>query len=113
MDEIINKIVEKHKNIFGDNPSIEKIDVGFTNLIYKINDSCIVKICINQNNESSFQKEIDFYKHNEKNDLIPKLYYSCTDKKVVPYYYEILEKVRGVSLYHVWHTLSDKERRYY
>ncbi len=45
MQEIINKIVQVNSNIFGTNPIIEKINVGFTNTIYKINDSFIVKIC--------------------------------------------------------------------
>lgn len=92
MEKTINIIIEKNKNLFGDNPSIKKINVGFTNTIYNINDSFIVKICSNINNENEFKKEIDFYKANENNTLIPKLYYSDTQKIDVPYIYEIIEK---------------------
>ncbi len=110
MDKIINKIIRQNKTLFGDNPSVERINVGFTNTIYNINNSFIVKICTDVNNESKFQKEIDFYKANDTNNLIPKLYYSNTEKIVVPYYYEILEKVEGITLYNVWHTFTEKQR---
>lgn len=106
---IINTILKQNTNLFGINPKIEKINVGFTNTIYNINDSFIVKICTNINNEIKFQKEIDFYKTNRENNLIPKLYYSNTDKKDIPYFYEIIGKVDGVSLYNVWHTFSEKQ----
>lgn len=107
---IINTILKLNTNLFGINPKVEKINVGFTNTIYIINDSFIVKICTNINNEIKFQKEIDFYKRNIGNSLIPKLYYSNTDKKDIPYFYEIIEKVEGVSLYNIWHTLNEKQR---
>lgn len=110
MQEIINLIVSKNINLFGKNPSITRINVGFTNTIYSINNSFIVKICTNYQNENNFKKEIDFYNSNSENHLIPKLYYSSTDKKGIPYYYEIIEKVNGVSLYNVWHTFSEEQR---
>ena len=110
MKEIINKIIEQNKEIFGENVKVEKVNVGFTNTIYIVNDKYVVKICTNYNNEKSFEKEINFYKSNVNNDLIPKLYYSNIEKKDVPYYYEIIEKVEGVSLYNVWHTLDEEQR---
>ena len=110
MDEIINKIVEHNKELFGDNPNVEKINVGFTNEIYKVNDSFIVKICNDIDNEDKFKKEIDFYKANATNTLIPKLLYSNTEKLDVPYFYEILEKIESVTLYNVWYTFSEEQR---
>jgi len=110
MEKIINKILKQNITLFGINPIVEKINVGFTNTIYNINDSFIVKICTNINNENEFQKEIDFYKSNEENSLFPKLYYSSNDKKDIPYLYEIIEKVEGVSLYNVWHTFNEEQR---
>lgn len=58
----------------------------------------------------SLKKEISFYNSNKDNTLIPKLYYSSSDKKDFPYFYEILEKVNGVSLYNVWHTYNEEQR---
>lgn len=110
MREIINTILKQNATLFGLNPKVEKINVGFTNTVYNINDFYIVKICTDRNNEEEFQKEIDFYKTNRENSLIPKLYYSSTDKKEIPYFYEIIEKVDGISLYNVWHTFSEKQR---
>lgn len=106
----INAILKNHITLFGNSPKVEKINVGFTNTIYKINDSFIVKICTNINNESKFKKEIEFYKKNQENSLIPKLYYSSSDKRDIPYLYEIIEKVDGVSLYNVWHTFKEEQR---
>ncbi len=42
MQEIIQTII--NKKLFGDNPSISKISVGFTNTVYNVNDSFIIKI---------------------------------------------------------------------
>lgn len=110
MDEIINIIIKQNESLFGTNPSVNKINIGFTNTIYNVNDSFIIKICTDINNESKFKKEIEFYNSNKTNTLIPKLYYSNIGKEEVPYLYEILEKIEGVSLYNVWHTLTEEQR---
>ena len=110
MEEIVKKIININKNILGDNPIINKINVGFTNTIYNVNDKFIIKICSDVENEPMFQKEIDFYNANKDNDLIPKLYYFDNSKKSIPFFYEILEKVEGITLYNVWHTLDETER---
>ena len=110
MQKIVKRIIENNKSLFGDNLLIKKINVGFTNTLYSVNDSFIIKICTDLNNEPKFNKEIEFYNANKGNDLIPKLYYANTDKTDIPYYYEILEKINGVSLYDVWHTFSEEQR---
>ena len=107
MKEVINKIVEVNSTLLGTNPRIEKINVGFTNTLYSVDDRYIVKICSDINNEDDFKKEIKFYNSNKNNKLIPKLYFASTDKRDVPYLYEIMEKIDGVSLYNVWHTLNE------
>lgn len=110
MENIVKDIVNKNKSIFGDNPSINKINIGFTNTIYNVDDKYIIKICSDTNNEEKFIKEISFYENNKDNELIPKLYYSSVDKTDIPYMYEIIEKVKGVTLYNVWHKLDESER---
>ena len=110
MKEIIDTIIEENKNLFKDNNKIEKINIGFTNTIYNINDTYIIKICTNKNNEDKFKNEISFYIQNKNNSLIPKLYKYSLDKKTIPYYYEIIEKISGVSLYNVWHKYIETER---
>lgn len=110
MEDVISKIINTNKELFGENPIVNKINVGFTNTIYNVNELFIVKICSDYGNEDDFLKEINFYKSNEGNRLIPKLYISNISKDEVPYMYEIIEKIDGVSLYNVWHLLEDSER---
>lgn len=110
MQETISTIIKQNSQLFGDNPQIKKINVGFTNTIFVINDLYIIKICTNKDNENNFKNEINFYKENIGNNLFPKLYVSDIGKKKVLYCYEIIEKIDGVSLYNVWHTLSNDER---
>ena len=110
IEKIIENILEQNKELFGENTKFEKINVGFTNTIYIVNENYVVKICTNPDNEKNIEKEINFYKANVGNNLIPKLYYSNVEKAVVPYYYEIIEKLEGVSLYNVWHTLNESQR---
>ena len=112
MEEAIKTILKENKELLGETPILERINVGFTNTIYIVNNEYILKICMKEGNEKDFLKEIEFYQSNPENHLIPRLYKASTDKKSIPYYYEILEKVEGVSLYNVWHTLSEKEREY-
>lgn len=110
MREVISKIVKQNISLFGNNPKITKINTGFTNSVYNINDLYIVKICINKDNEGNFKKEIRFYNSNKENNFMPKLYYSSTNKKTIPYFYEIIEKIEGVSLYNIWHTFNEEQR---
>ena len=106
----VRRIIEQNKELFGDNPVVNKINVGFTNTIYNVNDKFIIKICSDIKNEPKFQNEIDFYNANKDNDLIPKLYYFDNTKSDVPYYYEILEKIEGITLYNVWHNFNETQR---
>ena len=48
---------------------------------------------------------------NNNNPNIPKLYFYDVSKKIVPYYYEIIEKVPGNTLYEVWYKFDDKKRK--
>lgn len=99
MKKEITKIINENKDLFGNNPIIEKINIGFTNTIYKINNKYILKLCTRKENESFFQNEINFYLSNENNLNIPVLYKYSTNKN--SYMYEILEKLEGEPLYSV------------
>jgi len=110
MEQEIKKIISINIDLFGKNPNVEKINVGFTNTIFNVNNKYIIKICTNYKNEESFKKEIYFYISNKDNNLIPKLYKYNIDKKETKYMYIILEKIEGTSLYNIWHTLTELER---
>ena len=87
MKEVITKIINHNLNLFKENSIVKKINVGFTNTVYEVNDKYIVKICTNEDNEKNFENEITFYKENESNKNIPKLYKSDTSKEIIPFYY--------------------------
>ena len=110
MDEVINKIIICNESLLGNNPKFTRINIGFTNALYNVDDKYIIKVCTDYSNEGKFQKEINFYNSNKDNELISKLFISDTSKKNVPYMYEILEKIDGVTLYDVWHILSETQR---
>ena len=110
MEEIIQRIIEQNKSLFGSNPIINRINVGFTNTLFNVDNKYIIKLCTDKSNEEKFKKEINFYNSNKDNDLIPKLYFSNTSKIDIPYMYEVLEKIDGVALYDVWYTLDEEQR---
>lgn len=107
-DSVMQKIVDNNEILKG--KQFKLITAGFTNTIYSV-DNYIIRICTDSKNEERFENEINFYKENKDNNGIPKLYVSDTSKSVVPYYYEVIEKVSGKTLYELWYRLSDIERR--
>jgi Ser/Thr protein kinase RdoA (MazF antagonist) len=107
-DMVMQQIVDNNEILKG--KKFKLITAGFTNTIYSI-DNYIIRICTDSKNEERFENEINFYKGNKDNNGIPKLYVSDTTKSVVPYYYEVIEKVSGKTLYELWYRLSDIERR--
>lgn len=111
-DNSMNKIIEKiiSQNTLLQNKSYKAVTTGFTNTIYQV-DKYIIKICTKKENELNFKNEINFYEKNKENKFIPKLYLSDTTKIIIPYYYEILEKKEGKTLYEVWYKLAIEEKK--
>ena len=109
LKQCVDKIIESNKDLFGEITSIKRIYVGFTNYVYVVNDKYIIKICNDKDNEEEFAKEVDYY-NTRANEYNPKLYVSDLTKKDIQYPYEIIEKVNGVSLYNIWHTLDEEKR---
>ena len=111
MEEIIDKIILENEEIFGEKETTRyRINSGFTNLIYVVNDKYIIKICINEKNEANFLKEITYYMFNGKNKNIPQLWKYDVTKEIVPYFYEIIQKLDGNTLYHYWYRFDEEKR---
>ena len=51
MERIVESIIKENSNIFNGENRISKVDVGFTNTIYSVDDKYIIKICTDLNNE--------------------------------------------------------------
>lgn len=107
-DDVLEKIIDSNHLLKG--KSYKLITAGFTNTIYLVGEY-IIRICTNVNNEIRFRAEIDFYNKNQVNDKIPNLYVGDITKSLVPYYYEIMEKVNGQTLYEIWYKLTEDERK--
>ncbi len=104
----IKKIINENEILRGKEYSF--ISTGFTNTIYQVEDY-IVRICTDLNNEERFKNEINFYLRNRDNKTVPKMYLYNISKDEVPYYYEVVERLNGKTLYQVWYKLSTEERK--
>ena len=107
-DKYIKKIVESNEFLKG--LSYKRVNAGFTNTIYRI-DNYIIRLCTDINNEDRFKNEIDFYNKNKANDKIPKLYHYDITKEEVPFFYEVIEYVKGKTLYEIWYKLNEDEKK--
>lgn len=90
--------------------SYHRINTGFNNMVFSINDEYILKICYNPDREFNFLNEITFYKENDYS-FIPEIITYDTTKSKVPFYYMIQKKIKGSNLYTVWSSLTSEERQ--
>lgn len=107
---MLEKIRNENKDFFDTIQQIDKLNVGFTNDVYSLDNKYILKVCKDLSNEKRFNNEIDFYIKNASSNYIPEmiLYHRAENDKDQSYI--ILEKLSGKSLYYVWHTFSSTER---
>lgn len=108
--KLARTIAQVNRDIFGDIESIEEINAGFNNSIFNINGKYIIKVCGDPKKEKLFDIEANFYNSNQNNENIPILYRYDNSKNVVPYVYEIIEKVNGQSVYYHWYKMNEQER---
>lgn len=78
---------------------VEKINIGFTNELYSIDDKYIIKICKNIENENNFRKESYFYKIFSGKIPVPKVFVYDENKDILKYNFLIIEKIDGDNLY--------------
>lgn len=107
-DSVVETIM--NNNSILEDLDYKKVNAGFTNTIYSA-ENYIIRICTDESNEERFANEISFYNDNKDNYRIPKLFVADTSKNIVPYYYEIMEKVDGQPLYEIWYKLTLEERK--
>lgn len=107
---MLQKILDKYPLLFENSRQVEKVSKGFTNLVYDVADKYIIKICHQQANLTDLKKEIAFYENNSKNPYIPQMLAYGFSLEDIPGYL-ILEKIKGSTLYQVWPTLTEEERK--
>lgn len=94
----------------GKNNYYYRINTGFNNMVFSINEEYILKICHNQDRETNFINEINFYNENNY-DFIPEIITYDLTKNKVPFYYIIQKKIQGSNLYTLWSSLTNEERQ--
>ncbi len=102
MESFVKRILEKEKISY---KTIQKSALGFTDTVYFAGET-VVKIATEEGQKKKLLKEISVYK-NVKLNCIPRY---LADGRLGEGVYLILSKVKGQSLYSLWHTLNDSER---
>ena len=87
--------------------TITKSTSGFTNQVFFVDDEYVVKVVSKTTKPEKLQKEIAFYR-SVKLDNIPKYISSGVCDGVD---YLIISKLKGDSLYSIWHQLDDLTRQ--
>lgn len=102
MKELIKHILERENINY---IKIEKATSGFTNIVYFVDDM-VIKVAKENEKKRKLKKEIDIYKNIEL-DNIPKY---ISSGELEGSLYLIISKIKGNSLYSIWHTLSNTQR---
>lgn len=98
-------------NNLGNINSLEKVEVGFTNKVYIINNNIIIKICEDESNQKNFEAEVFLYKLFQDQIPVPKIILFDKSKKVYKKFFMIYPKIEGENLYTQWHLLTNKQRK--
>jgi|LGVF01.2.fsa_nt_gb serine/threonine protein kinase len=101
---LIEKILNSHNVEFN---NIEKVEIGFTNDVYFIDDKFVLKLLKPNTKRKKILKEIDFYKTFNHFEFIPKLAFSGVMDESD---YLIIEKLNTKSLYEFWHLINSEQR---
>lgn len=107
--KVIEKIFLQYN--LGEVNSIQKIEIGFTNKVYVVNNKFILKVCEDKDNEKNFEKEVFFYNCFRDKIAVPKIKVYDHSKKTYPKSFMIYSRIEGDNLYSKWHLLSDSQRK--
>ncbi|KAK8852511.1 hypothetical protein M9Y10_017496 [Tritrichomonas musculus] len=103
-------IAESNKKILLNTMPITEINAGFNNDIFNVCDQYIIKVCSNPDLESEFLKESSFYIKHSNSTHFPKLYRYDDSKSLIPFVYEIMQKINGKSLYYYWYKMNEEQK---
>lgn len=92
--------------------SVKKIEIGFTNKVYLVNDKFILKCCEDLDNEWRFAREVFFYNFFKNKIPVPRVKVYDNSKKTYKRLFMIYPKIEGNNLYSKWHLLQNKERKH-
>ena len=104
MEHIVKEILHKENIPY---QKIQKATSGFTNLVYFVDDKFVIKMSQDDAIKKKLDKETLIYQ-NIQLSCIPAF---IANGSVQDFQYLIIEKLKGKSLYSVWHKLSYDERK--
>jgi aminoglycoside phosphotransferase (APT) family kinase protein len=90
---------------------IEKIDVGFSNYIYSVDDKYILKAAKSEGDNQYLQREIYICGVFNGKLPAPTIIHADISKQVLDRVFIIYQKIQGSNLYMKWHEFSVEERR--
>ncbi len=102
MNIAIYKCLEDYFNCSKEEIFVKKINKGFTNDLYIINNKYILKC---YSDVERYNSEYSFYLSNANNKYIPRLLFSNTDLLIM-----LIEKIDGESLYDCWYLFDERKR---
>ncbi len=91
--------------------AFDKIEIGFTNKVYSINNTYILKVCEDVENEEKFLREEYFYSEFNGKLPVPKIVVFDDTKKIYDKLYVIYHKIQGDNLYSKWHLMTGEDRK--
>jgi len=106
---IVEKIFESHD--LGKVESVVNIEIGFTNKVYLVNDSFILKVCEDESNEQKSEIEVFFYNFFKDKIPVPEIKVFDKSKSVYGKFFMIYPKIEGDNLYAKWHLLNNDQRK--
>jgi len=110
MDQKIVKKIFKEHNL-GEVKTFQKIEIGFTNKVYTINEKYILKVCEDVTNEEKFEIEVFFYNFFKDKIPVPDIKVFDKSKSIYGKFFMIYSKIEGDNLYAKWHLLNNEQRK--
>lgn len=107
--KITQRILQKHN--LGQIKSYSKINIGYTNKVYSVNDEYILKVCEDMKNEVNFAKEVFLYQFFKNKIPVPDVIIFDQSKTIYGKSYMIYKKIHGDNVYSIWHLITNQERR--
>ncbi len=107
--EAVERIFEAYN--LGDVHSLDAIEIGFTNKVYNVNDTFILKVCEDNTNEKRFSRESFFYNYFSNTLPVPRIEVFDDTKRYYDKLFMVYQKINGNTVYETWHLLDNEQRK--
>ena len=106
--QICKQFLLRHN--YGGLKSLKKLDEGFLNHLYEINDEFILKICGDLDFEVEFLNGLKLINHFRNRLPVPVIIEQDFTKELLPSSFYFYHKIQGKSLSSIWHVLDNMSR---